>query len=44
VIQPVLPLYECAAESVATERLHSVADPAVGGVALTKTSCLYAQV
>jgi hypothetical protein len=51
-IQSVLPLHECAPESVAdpattefvanpaAEPIHSVADPAATGAALTKTSCL----
>jgi hypothetical protein len=50
--QLVLPLHECAAESVAdptivdlaAEPLHSVADRATVGVASTETSCLCVQV
>jgi hypothetical protein len=46
-IQPVLPLHECATESVAdpatVEPLHSVADPAATGAALTETSYLCVQ-
>jgi hypothetical protein len=52
VIQPVLPLDECLSESVddpaaaefAAEPLHSVADPAATGAAVTETSCLCVQV
>jgi hypothetical protein len=52
VIQLVLPLHECATESVAdlsptesaSEPLHFVADPTVAGAAPTKTSCLCVQV
>jgi hypothetical protein len=36
----VLPLYECAGPA-ATKPLHSVADSAAGGAALTETSRLY---
>jgi hypothetical protein len=54
--QLVLPLHECAIESVAdptiiesiidlaAEPLHSVADRATAGVASTETSCLCVQV
>jgi hypothetical protein len=56
VIQLVLPLPECAAESIvdpvddesiadpAVEPLHSVTDPAATGAAPTETSCLCVQV
>jgi hypothetical protein len=52
VIQSMLPLHECAAESIAdptatestAEPLHSIANLAAVGAALTETSCLCVQV